>query len=525
MTGFARIQLLASLRARVTACALATVTVAFVAAGAVLISAVERDAGASVDRDLESRVGSLVGRKGVGSGDVRSKLPVTLPPAATAKLAQLSPQERRQAKEKLAASSHATAHVGGGPLVKQNLLLGSGNFARVIAQGVIVKQVGDVAGADLPTSTGFQTISVHGRLLRTLTVEQNGATLEVGEPLAPALDRAAGTRRLVIVAGLIGLAATGAVVWLLTGLALRPVRRLRLRADQVSTTRDLDIRLPDERGPAEVDALAHTLNAMLDRLSASARATEQALTATRRFAADTGHEIRTPLTSAQANLDVLRRNPGMPLTERTRMVEEIAAEQRRLVSLLDSLQALARGDAAGTRPHEEFDLADLLDSAVQATRRRHPLLRMSLTECPDEVAVHGWPDGARNMIDNLLQNAALHAGPRAVVQVALRLCGQRVVLTVDDDGPGVTMADRSRIFERFVRGHGASAPGSGLGLAIVAQQAALHGGEIRVADSPLGGARFEVWLTDTARPQPGDRASQAITSGPGRGAVNAHKEP
>jgi signal transduction histidine kinase len=474
MMARARIRLLASLRARVTASAVAAVTVAFVVAGAVLIGAIDRDARAGVDRDLERRVSSVLGPQGGRSLRVASEATVKLPPAAAAKLAQVPPDQRGQAKAKLAAGNPGTPGVGLKPLAKQNLLLGSGIFARVISKGMLVKQVGDIAGAQLPTSTGFQTISVHGRLLRTLTVEQNGATLEVGEPLAPALDRATSTRRIVIFAGLIGLAATGWVVWLLAGLALRPVRRLRRRAEQVSTTRDLDIRLPDNRGPAEVDALAHTLNAMLTRLAASSRETEQALVATRRFAADTGHEIRTPLTSAQANLDVLRRNPEMPVAERTRIIEEIAAEQRRLVSLLDSLQALARGDAAGHCPQEEFDLAEMLDAAVQAARRRHPLVRLSLTECPDAVELDGWPDGARNMIDNLLQNAALHAGSRALVEVALRRRGQQVVLTVDDDGPGVPMAERH--FERFVRGETASAPGSGLGLAIVAQQASLHRG-------------------------------------------------
>jgi two-component system, OmpR family, sensor histidine kinase PrrB len=288
------------------------------------------------------------------------------------------------------------------------------------------------------------------------------------------------------------------VVWLLTGLALRPVRRLQRGAEQVSTASDLDVRLPEDRGPNEVDALARTLNAMLTRLAASIRETEQALAATRRFAADAGHEIRTPLTSAEANLEVLRRHPELPGHERERIVVQIAAEQRRLVSLLDSLQALARGDAAGKRPEERFDLAELLDAAVHAARRRHPLLRVRVNECPNQAELRGWPEGVRSIIDNLLQNAACHAGSHARVELALRRRGHRLVLTVDDDGPGVPEAERHQLFERFFRGAAAVAPGSGLGLAVVAQQVALHDGEIAVADSPLGGARFQVCLAAPA---------------------------
>jgi two-component system sensor histidine kinase PrrB len=162
------------------------------------------------------------------------------------------------------------------------------------------------------------------------------------------------------------------------------------------------------------------------------------------------------------------------------------------VSLLDSLQALARGDAAGERPDERFDLAELLDAAVHAARRRYPLVRVRVNECPDQAELRGWPDGVRSILDNLLQNAACHAGSQAEVQLALRQRANRLVLTVDDDGPGVPAAERQRIFERFFRGAAVVAPGSGLGLAVVAQQVSLHGGEITVADSPLGGARFQV---------------------------------
>jgi signal transduction histidine kinase len=174
------------------------------------------------------------------------------------------------------------------------------------------------------------------------------------------------------------------------------------------------------------------------------------------------------------------------------MVEDALAEHRRLVDLLDGLQALARGDAAAVA-HGEVDLAELAALSVEAAAARHPHVAWS-SELPDgPVVVRGWEPGLRMLADNLVENAARHGrgpGGRVVVSV-----GPGPTLVVDDDGPGVGAADRARIFEPFVRSNGAAAdavPGSGLGLALVAQQVRDHGASIEVADSPLGGARFSV---------------------------------
>jgi two-component system sensor histidine kinase PrrB len=106
--------------------------------------------------------------------------------------------------------------------------------------------------------------------------------------------------------------------------------------------------------------------------------------------------------------------------------------------------------------------------------------------------LQGWPDGLRLIVDNLLANAAVHGGRR--VEVDVRRDDGALVLLVDDDGPGIAPVERERVLERFARGEGTRAPGSGLGLALVAQQAALHGGGVRIGDAPLGGARVEVRL-------------------------------
>ncbi|MEA2458954.1 MAG: two-component system, OmpR family, sensor histidine kinase PrrB, partial [Thermoleophilaceae bacterium] len=230
-------------------------------------------------------------------------------------------------------------------------------------------------------------------------------------------------------------------------------------------------------------------NAMLARLSRSAADRERAIEATRRFAADAGHELRTPMTSIQARLSALARHPDEPPERRTEMAEEALEQQRRAVTLLDGLQALARGDAAPAL--EPLDLADAVDAALAAARDRHASVRWTADVPDGAIAVDAWEPGLRALLDNLLENAARHGRTGGEVRVTLR-GDDAPELLVEDDGPGVPEADRTRIFEPFVRlqDHG---DGSGLGLALVAQQARHHGADIVVDSSPeLGGARFTV---------------------------------
>jgi signal transduction histidine kinase len=232
---------------------------------------------------------------------------------------------------------------------------------------------------------------------------------------------------------------------------------------------------------------------MLARLESSAAETERALEATRRFAGDVGHEVRTPLTSMRANIDAVRRNPSMPESERSAILADVAREQEDLVAVLDALQALARGDAATALPRAPVDMAEVVDAAVEAARRRHPAAGLAMSAGEGEHLITGWPEGLRLLVDNLIENAVRHGGSRVAVGLRRTQDGA-LLLSVDDDGPGIPEADRERIFERFARGAASTSPGSGLGLALVAQQAQLQGGSVEVGDSEAGGARFSVRL-------------------------------
>jgi signal transduction histidine kinase len=459
-----------SLRARITLAAVLAVALAGLAAGAALVAAVERDGRAAVDSDLRARV------------------------------ARIAPAPQRDDDDFGGGFGRGRP----GPRGAERLLAGSGTFAQVSYNGQVYDQGGDLPAHTpaMPSRDGFRTIEIDGRDWRSLTTSlgPNGTDprLQLASSLAPVEARADNLRRLVLVMGLGALGLTALAAWGFSTLAVRPLARLRAGAARVSGAEDLSTPLPDDEGPIEVRSLAHALNEMLARVRTSTAATERALHATRRFAADAGHELRTPLTGLRANLDALARNPDLPAAERAALVGDLAAEQDRIVHLLEGLQALARGDAAESLPREDVELADLVDSALYAARRRHPGTDFELAEEIDEAPVHGWGGGLRLLVDNLLDNAALHGRAGGRVRVGLARAGGALRLRVEDDGPGIPAEDRERLLEPFTRGAATTAPGTGLGLAIVAQQVALHDGELRLEESRLGGLGVHIRLPATA---------------------------
>jgi two-component system, OmpR family, sensor histidine kinase PrrB len=370
-----------------------------------------------------------------------------------------------------------------------------GEYLRLINGGGVELAVGVPDGLALPEGPGVRTVHVDDKSFRAITrPTPDGALIEVGRDLSPLEDRIASLRNRVILIALAGVALAGAFAWWLAGITLRPLRALSGAVARVSTTRDLSTRLPQEQGVGEVDELSASVNEMLTRLERSEAETEKALEATRRFAADAGHELRTPMTALRANLGALTRNPRMDAAERQAALDEAEQEAERTIRLLEALQTLARGDVGAALPRERLDAADVLDVAVEAARRRHPDMTFRVRAPEHGAELAGWPDGIRTLIDNLLENAAKHGRRGGTVAVAIDNGDRGMQLTVDDDGPGVPAAERSRIFERFVRSGTPGADGSGLGLALVLQQARLHGGSAWVEDSPLGGARFVVQL-------------------------------
>lgn len=341
-------------------------------------------------------------------------------------------------------------------------------------------------GPELPTATaGYTTLDVGARTYRVLTTASGPAVVSVAAPTAATRAAVSQLRRVVLGVGAGAVTLAAALGWLFAGRAVRPLRRLAAGARAVGAGGTGAPQRLEAGGARETEALASEINQMLARLHEAQAGTRAALATARDFAATAQHELRTPLTALRTDLEVL----GLELDEheRRQVVADLLRSQSRVQDTLTALGQLASGELGGGSGRTEVDVTELLHRVVEDARRTAPGVDVSVLAGP-AVLVPGWPAGLRLAVDNLVANAVRH-GPATRVQLAVTRTGDRVAVTVDDDGAGVPVAEREAVFARFARAAGAGAPGSGLGLALVAQQAALHGGSARLEKSPWGGTR------------------------------------
>ncbi|MFD9209404.1 sensor histidine kinase [Streptomyces sioyaensis] len=404
--------------------------------------------------------------------------------------------------------------------------------------------------------TRASTVRSQGQSWRVLAVPVNGGdpgargTLWLFSPDTAREAQLGLVRRRVLTVALLAAPLAGGIGWLLAAGAARPLRRLQQRAgglDPHTGTARLE---HTPTGITEVDDLARTLQTFLTRYDEQAARTVEALASARSFSAAASHELRTPLMSMQTNLDILEAFQDLDAADRAETVHDLRHEHARLLGLLVMLRALAQGDLVEAESFELIDLAELADEAAADLRRRHPTAEVVVDSSPG-LTLHGWRPGLRSMLDNLLTNALVHgrsADTGAYTALSLRPAdadaAPGIVLRVDDRGPGVPPQGREELFRRFHRRP--DSPGSGLGLTLVAQQAALHGAELRVLDGPGGrGARFQVtfpaewsghprqpalpahrdWLGDPAdRDRPADPADRDRSPDPADRPQGFHKE-
>ena len=226
------------------------------------------------------------------------------------------------------------------------------------------------------------------------------------------------------------------------------------------------------------------------------------MAAQRRFVADASHELKTPPAIIRANAEVLERE-GLVNEGGHVLVADIVTETDRLARLVGDLLQIASSEAAGLvfvrRPTDLGAVAlDAVRQAGALAAMREVELRFESGDEPGTSAsVSGDRDRLTQLVLILIDNALDHTPPGTTVRVAVRRSDRRVELTVIDEGPGIPVAERDRVFEPFTRLPGVRrdrAGGTGLGLAIAQRIAAAHDGTIAVDDAPGGGARFLVSL-------------------------------
>ena len=275
---------------------------------------------------------------------------------------------------------------------------------------------------------------------------------------------------------------------------------MRRQVDGV-TASTLARRIDEPAVDDEIGRLARTLNGMLDRLEA-AQATQ------RRFISDASHELKSPLAALRQYAEVARAHPErIGLDE---LGDAVLDEGGRLERLVQGMLVLANADEGALRlERSDVDLDDLL---LDEARRVRDGGRLAVdTSGITAARMQGDAGLMRQLVRNLVDNAARHAATGITLAVAPAAGATSVVLTVSDDGDGIPADERERVFERFVRLDDARARdtgGSGLGLAIVREIATAHGGSVRVESDPTIGARAWSW---PSRHRSADRRSIEFT--------------
>lgn len=363
--------------------------------------------------------------------------------------------------------------------------------AAIAVDGTVLASAGLPAGSDLrsriPLGVSDLTMMVvdsgHGveeEDLRVAVVEAaNGVRVLVGNEGETAGDAQAAVRNMLLAVMPLTALAGAAVAWFVTGRALTPVKRMRTELDDVVEAGD-GRRVTEPGSGDEVDELGATINSVLNRL-------DEQSSRQRQFVADASHELKSPLANARAIIDTA--DIHSDAHEFERVTTAVGAELNRLRALVEDLLFLAQADEGAPRRVKPIDLADLVfDEAERVAAASQKRIDASGV-VPVQVVVE--PSEVARAVRNLLENAERFALER--VTIAVTEADGMATLVIADDGPGIPVADRDTVFERFGRidtDRGRAAGGTGLGLSIVASIATANGGTVVLSNAPSGGAQF-----------------------------------
>jgi two-component system, OmpR family, sensor histidine kinase MprB len=465
-----------TLRSRIVAVASVSVALAVLAAAIGLYVAVRSDLRGEIDKALRARAGAFRGPPGgfagvaLGGAGGESGRGAPRPGAQPRGGARpdgfpgaVEPAPFGAASGYVEFISRAGAvYVPGGQGASRTAIAVTGADRRIAAQG---------AGSRLTDRT------VNGTRLRVLTRGSSAGAVLIARPLTEVEHELS---RLLLILALIG--AGGIVLAALLGTvvartALAPIARFTRRTETLTGSLDLSRRLEVE-GRDELARLAESFNATLDAL-------ERSVQAQRHLIADASHELRTPISSLRANIQILGEAGRLPAPEQEALQCDIVEELDELTALVGDVLELARG-ATAQGPPDDVRLDELVESAVQRARRRGEL-RYELRVEP--TLVTGQPERIARAVSNLIDNARKWSSPGGLVEVTLK----DAVLEVRDHGPGFEEADLPFVFDRFYRAPNArKLSGSGLGLAIVRQAAESSGGFVEARNADGGGALLRV---------------------------------
>jgi two-component system sensor histidine kinase MprB len=470
-----------SLRARIAAVASLSVALAVIAAALGLYVAVRSDLRGELDSALRSRARAFMVPGAPGGG--------AAPPAAYGSgtaggaLPQFAPGD---------GGGRFPGHVQPAPFGAASgyveFIEASGRIEIPGGQGAkstrITASAADRAIAARGSGSSLDDRSVKGTKLRVLTVGTGrGTAVLIARPLNEVEHELSRLLLILVLIGGGGIVLAAIIGALVARTALAPIARFTADTEALSGNLDLSRRL-DVRGRDELARLAESFNGTLDAL-------ERSVEAQRHLVADASHELRTPIASLRANIQVLGEAERLPASEQRSLREDIIAELDQLTALVADVVELARGsDDRG--PVEDVRLDEVVGAAVQNARRRGET-RFELEL--EQSVVSGRADRIGRAVTNVIDNARKWSPDDGIVEIAVR----EGVLSVRDHGPGFQESDLPFVFDRFYRADAARGlPGSGLGLAIVRQAAEACGGFAEAKNAPGGGALLRVGFGPSA---------------------------
>ena len=461
-----------SLRARISAAAGLAVGLAVLAAAVGIYLAVRSDLRGEIDRGLRQR--AQVFTRSSGSD-------AHLPPAG-AGTEELGSGPPPNGPPQSGFPSHVEPAPFGAASGYVQFIAPAGTVEVPAGQGAspqIAVTAGDTVIAAKGTGSALSERTVKGTKLRVLTIGTgtSGAVL-IARPLTEMNRELSRILLLLVIVGLAGIALAAILGALVARVALAPIARFTKRTEALTGNLDLTRRLEVE-GRDELARLAGSFNTTLDAL-------ERSVEAQRQLIADAGHELRTPIASLRANIQVLGEAERLPAAEQESLRGDIVSELDELTALVSDVVELARGSGSGEVEPEDVRLDEVVQAAVERTKRRGDL-RFELDLEP--TLVRGQGERIVRAVSNLLENAHKWSLEGGLVEIGLH----DGVLSVRDHGPGFEESDLPFVFDRFYRADRArKLSGSGLGLAIVRQAAESCGGYAEATNAPGGGALLRV---------------------------------
>ena len=295
--------------------------------------------------------------------------------------------------------------------------------------------------------------------------------------------------------GVVAVAGIGALALLIIRIGLRPLARMGRVAEDIAKG-DLSRRVEPATPATEIGRLGLALNGMLTQIESAFAERTRSENRLRRFIADASHELRTPLTSVRGYAEMLRRGAEKSPEDSALARRRIEEESMRMSVMVDDMLVLARLGAGRPLESHPVDLQQIARDAVADALAVSPRRAITLNST-QPVVVNGDDTRLRQAFGNLVRNALVHTPQDTPIEVGVTTDDGVARVIVADHGPGLSRDDAARVFEPFYRAdpsRSRDSGGVGLGLSIVAAVVSAHGGEVKVTDTPGGGATFEVDL-------------------------------